>query len=147
MWKNVICLHVRRNFSYKWESFGKVILHGLNFYWTQELRWQLYLVLRKNKMMSCKAGKMPLCIRLLKRATWLIAFIYYQMNEKFSVFTWNVRVCQWKELVHFRFCRQENPEGNFQNRNQLFFMKLLQGWLNPIILTKVTLSRRSTFFQ
>ena len=61
MWKNAICLHVRRNFSYKWESFGKVILHGLNFYWTPELRWQLYLVLRKNKMMSCKAGKMPLC--------------------------------------------------------------------------------------
>eukprot|EP00493_Phyllostaurus_siculus_P008553 UN08660 len=27
-----------------------------------------------------------------------------------------------KELVHFRFCRQENPEGNFQNQIQLFFM-------------------------
>ncbi len=40
-----------------------------------------------------------------------------------------------KELVHFRFCRQENPEGNFQNRIQLFFMKLLQGWLNLIILS------------
>ena len=61
MWKKDICLHVRRTFSYKWESIWKVILYGLNFHWTQEFRWQLYLVLRKNKMMSCKAGNMPLC--------------------------------------------------------------------------------------
>ena len=38
-----------------------------------------------------------------------------------------------KELVHFRFCRLQNPEGNFQNRIQFFFMKSLQRWLNLII--------------
>ena len=53
---------MRRTFSSKWESFGRVILHGLNFYWVQKFGWKLYLVLRKNKMMSCKAGNMPLCI-------------------------------------------------------------------------------------
>ena len=38
-----------------------------------------------------------------------------------------------KEIVHFRFCRQENLERSFQRRIHVFLKKKLQKWFNLII--------------
>ena len=47
------------------KSFGEVIIHRLNFNRTQEFSRLLHLILKKNKMMFCETGYVPVCAKYL----------------------------------------------------------------------------------